>query len=354
MGLSNQERTRKILYGVRGMVEKAEKLEKQASDAYPDENKILRLAKFCNSLWPALMGKTSNGAHWLIGSSSSNLVLSENEDLWSIAVCSSLPEVNEGDVIPSKDELYLSKLEWHPLKERLNIESLLGDNAISTVCSIYKISEDIVYALRRYDDDYLSSKKEFSDLIASIQGTCFSILYNNKEFTICYVVNQICNILYADKYRFDEDKYEDVVDEWLHTSNMHHDIIRVIGRKGENLEWIVKQHLILLASEGIDLKRNRVLVALRMSGRKYHYSHQHKSLFEILKKDKDMQDESFLAEVSKELEACKKAKIEDEESSQKEYKEENKASCLYGWNALPKKIKEVETKSKKKSNAKKK
>lgn len=338
MGLSDRERTGKILYAVKEIIEKGEKLQ-EAELSYSLRDKSQKLIKFCNKLWPALIGETRNSIHWLFGSSSSNAVNQDNEDLWSVAVCSSIPTASEG-VFHDKDDTFAA-LGFNPLKDMLTIPALLrgsGNVDISIVCEIYSLLENIVYALRRYDDKYLESRKEFSDLIANMQGTCFSMLYDNSDFSDCYIANQIFGILYADHYRLKEEaEYKDVVDEWLHSHNMHHDITRAIGRSGETTKWLAEQHLLLLGSEGVDLKRNRVLVALRMAGRHYYYDHQHKGLLEILAKDKDLTDKKFLAKVNAELLACKKAKTEDDEASSKSYQNDNNASKLYGWNALPEK-----------------
>lgn len=356
MGLSDQERTGKILHCVREIIEKAEKLE-NISLSYSCENKIKRLIAFCNNLWPTLLGGENNSVHWLIGSSSHNTVTRSNEDLWSVAVYSSVPYVENGQIINTNDDFFSDIEIFNPIKGTLTIPNLLADSDkkdLACVCEIYELIENIIYALRRYNDDYLKNRKEFSDLIANMQGTCFSILYENKYFTDCYIVHQICKILYADHCRLKEEKaYKDVVDEWLHAQHMHHDIIRVIGRSGETTEWLTKQHLILLGSEGIELKRNRVFVALRMAGRRYYYDHQHKQMLEIFRKDKELVRKPFLAAVAVELSACKKAKVEDDEASSKNYKKDNDPSALYGWNSLPEKKIIVPKKIKKiKKNAK--
>lgn len=352
MGLSDRERTGKILYCVREINEKAEAL-KDAPVSYGNEKKIKRLITFCDNLWPSLVGSESNSIHWLLGSSSHNMVVDSNEDLWSVAVCSSLPQVREGVV--TNDELPDSD-GFNPLKSCLDLPSLLYEAEkpdLKYVCKVYELVEGIIYALRRYNDDYLKAKKAFSDLIANIQGTCFSILYKNSDFADCYIVQEICKILYKDHYRFKEEAtYKDVVDEWLHSDSMHHYLTRVVGRSGESTEWLIKQHLLLLGSEGVELKRNRVLVAIRMAGRRYHYDHQHKKMFEILGKDKDFKNKIFIAKAKKEIEACKKAKVDDEEFTSKNYKRDNNPSMLYGWDALPEKIEVVVPKKIKKKSSK--
>jgi len=349
MGLSNRERTGKILYCVREIIEKAESL-KGFSLSYSCKDKIERLIVFCNNLWPTLLGSESNSVHWLLGSSSHNPVVIDNEDLWSVAVTSSIPRVDEGkiskDITPDNDG-------YNPIKDVLTIPSLLVDSDkkdIACICEIYELVENIIYALRRYNDEYLEQKKEFSDLIANIQGTCFSILYENPDFSKCYIVHQICKILYADHYRINyQDKYKDVVDEWLHYQNMHHDITRVISDTGEDIEWIVNQHLILLGSEGVELKRNRILVALRMSGRRHYYDHQHKNLIEIISKDKDFSDKKFLSALSAEFKACKNAKIEYDKDSNRTHEEKYQPYNLYGYNATPEKKVIISNKPKKKA-----
>jgi len=341
MGLSNRERTGKILYSVREIVTKADHIKESDRDFSTRYGGMQKLLDLCDMLWPSLLGSESNSAHWIFGSSSHNPVYRDNEDLWSIAVCSSIPTASEGVFSNEDEEDFLPKMGFNPVSSMLTIPVLLkeSDNKdLAFVCEVYELIENIVYALRRYDDKFLKERKAFSDLVAKIQGTCFSILYDNQSFSQCYIAHQIYKILYTDKIRFEkEENYKDVVDEWLHSHNMHHDITRAIGRSGETTKWLAEQHLLLLGSEGVELKRNRVLVALRMAGRRYYYDHQHRGLLEILAKDKDLTDKKFLAKVKTELLACKKAKTEDDETSSKSYQNDNNASKLYGWDALPEK-----------------
>lgn len=338
MGLSNRERTGKILYSVKEIVSKADQIKKAKREFSMDE-RLQKILVLCDHLWPSLLGAEQNAIHWLFGSASSNPVDQENEDLWSIAVCSLIPRAEEG-VIKSEDD-FLPKMGFNPLDSMLSIPCLLKGLEnwdVAFVCEIYGLIENIIYALRRYNDNFLKEKQLFSDLVANIQGTCFSILYDNIDFSRCYIAHEIYKILYTDHYRLEKSEtYKDVVDEWMHFENMHHDITRAVGRSGENIKWLAEQHLLLLGSEGSDLKKNRVLVAIRMAGRRYHYDHKIKKMFEILAKDKDLSDKNFLDEVKKETEVCKKAKIKDDEDFSKQYKEDNKPSRLYGWNALPKK-----------------
>lgn len=345
MGLSTRERTGKILACVREIVEKAESLKECLS--YSHEEKTKRLIGFCGNLWPSLLSEERNSAHWIMGSSSSNSVDRDNEDLWSIAVCSSLPHVSQGVV---QEEKELPETCYNPLKDALGIEDFLRSadrKDLSFVYEIYQLIEEIIYALRRYDDEYLHSKKAFSDLVCNIQGTCFSILYDNSTFSECFVANQICQIIYTDHYVFSEDKFKDVVDEWLHKDHIHHNITRVVGRNGESIKWLVEQHILLLAADGAELKRQRVLVALRMSGRRFHYEHSYKKMLEILKKDKDLNNPSFLSLVAQEFKNCLKAHEDDEKSSRDRYSKEHKPSLLYGYDSLPEKVAPKKKKSKK-------
>lgn len=336
MGLSNRERTGKILVCVREIVEKAESLKESLS--YYNTEKLQRIINFCGNLWPALLSEERNSGHWIMGSSSSNTVDRDNEDLWSIAVCSSLPVVSDGVI---RKDTEIPKGCFNPFKDALGIEDLLHSadrKDIAIVFEIYQFIEEIIYALRRYDDDYLKSKKEFSDLVCNLQGTCFSVFYDNPTFSECFVAHEICGILYTDHYVFKEDKYKDVVDEWLHSDCIHHHITRVVGREGEPVDWLVQQHVLLLAADGAELKRQRVLVALRMSGRRFHYEHSYKKMLEILKKDKDLNDPNFLSLVDQEFKNCVKAHETDEKFSRDRYKEEHKPSFLYGYDCLPKKV----------------
>lgn len=314
MSLSNRERTGTILWSVREIIEKTEFL-KKCEHPYSLKEKAEKLCEFCcDKLWPSLIGNDRNSSHWITGSPSDGVAGVDNEDLWSVAVQSALPRIRgDGKESPSPEETFGG---FQPL-DTLSISSLLHNteqHSLGCVCEIYEMCENIVYALRRYNDEYLTSRKEFSDLIANIQGTCFSILYENTEFSKGYVVSLICKKLYGDHYRIGGDaSYVDVVDEWLYTQNSHHDLNRSMNRCEESLDWVISQHLILLkgSSDGELLKKNRVLVALRMMGRRFHYDHQYTDMIKILTKDADLKnDVAFLDEVKTEFENCKKADAE--------------------------------------------
>lgn len=327
MGLSDSERMGKLMYSSKLLTQYKRELLKHEEGYRRDE--VEPLMELIDEVWPALLGTKSNSGHWLLGSESTQKVVVGNQDPWSLAVLSRIPSYN-GESLSTDEDPFEPK---DSVLDHLSIEDLLyqaENHEIRFVVRVYQILENMIYALRRYDDDFLSDLQVLSDLIAKMQGECYSVLHENADFAECYVAHQIYSILYTCEYH-DNVEDHDSVDKWLHGSNMHHYITRAIARGGESVRWLAEQHILLINSKGVDLKKNRVLVAMRMAGRRFHHEYDLDNLKKALSKDKDLNNKDFFKILDKEFANCMAAYKQDEKETREFYGRDDKDINLYGY-----------------------
>ncbi len=324
MSLSNEERTKYTVFAIKEIIEKADKL-KNVYHHYQFSENIKKLVDLCNNIWPSFLGSYSD---FLIGTPN-NKVFIYNEDLWSIALCSKIPEIYKNKV---ENEDYSSPDEFNPL-DYLNISSILKHinyEDIALVCDIYLLLSDIVYMVHRYRDEYAESKAKLVDLTCNIQGTCFSILSDSSEFARAYICKEIYKIIYG-PFPYNE-KYKDCIDKWLHEENIHH---LIIAGAEKNINWLAEQHWLLLNSKDEELKKNRVLLSIRMIGRNFHHENEYKKLLEYLEKDKDFDDVKFKETLKNTFEECKKEYDLYNKQNSSRYNEKNDPRHLYQYILSP-------------------
>ncbi len=275
MGLSSEERRSGIFNAIRGIVDRARNL----SNDPGYEN--VRIKKLAEQLWPAFLGNQCNGIHWLIGSSAGNSVKGENYTPWDTSIAAHI----EGVIAQTEvDECGVTHC-FDPLLTFLNIPGLLK-NSHRRVMEIFICTEDLAYYLRRYTDGFLKSYKQLSDLCARIQGECFSVFADNQEFAYAYLGTQICDVVYHSFYFVDG---MDTVTQFLIDSNLHHDIGCSIRDCEVPLKRLTEMHTELRRikhSSRCSYKNQvrRLLIALELAGRHFHYGHQHVALTDLLKK----------------------------------------------------------------------
>lgn len=330
MGLSERERIASIYHNAHYILVE-NRLIKETKH-FDEHYKVL--ISLCDEIWPAILGNTSNGIHWITGSASVNLVTRDNLDLWSIAITDQIPTVQYGKVVSERRPLKEDSENF--FKPPIEVEDFLirvgFDAGLRHVVKIFRYTENLVYSLRRYNDEFLENLQSFSDLICKIQGTCFSILRQNEIFLKAYVASEIASILYASN-GFIFKSSMDIVTKWLVDQNLHHDINRVMDYSEASIAWLIEQHVALLSCKEneAEAKRTRIIVALRMAGRKYYYDHNFKELLDLIKHDTDLSSPEFLTQLQAEFAACKQAKVDYDKNYDKKYKDSHKPEALYGY-----------------------
>lgn len=262
MGLSDEERRSGMYYAVSAMTELGHKID----EATEWKDETARLCKLLDSLWPALIGNSSNSCHWIMGSASSREIRGEPMSPWTMAIVSHLekidhrPQRSNGDD-PSRDEEKDKKP--FDAMDSLQIPDLIGYSdeyqaaVYAEVLRVYRWTEQIIYYLRRYKDDFLDSYRELSDTIARIQGECFLLFDRNDVFARAYLGHEICKLLYGPRYPYDD--RPDVVTRLMTKHYVHHDLRKIAERPVEEL---AKYHVALV---------RETLAAQRRSPDRYNY-----------------------------------------------------------------------------------
>ena len=211
MGLSDQERRSRIAYAIDLMVEKAEKL----PDFRHHELGGRLVKQLCQQLWFEYTGHKGNAMHWLVGSGTDNAISSDASSLWSIALVGLFETARKEDswldeshqqrvaeywALPPEEQLRKLNLE----KERQEMQAVAipallrrmacadpHDGGLALIFEIYAASEELVYVLRRYQDELLKEFDGLHRLVARIQGACFSVFKKRSVYAHCYLLHQI-------------------------------------------------------------------------------------------------------------------------------------------------------------------
>jgi hypothetical protein len=285
MGLSNEERIEGLYYAVDRMVQYGDYLkEKRHYSSYHD-----KLRGFIDQLWHALIGKGSNGLHWIMGSSASNEVTWDTLSSWGIAI-----NHHCGDVLKKESDFLDYRLKdpdpkfFDAFDGFLNISGLLSQVKLSYgyIYEIFSWTEQATYYLRRYEDELSRSLEGFSKIISDIQGECFRLFKEDNVYANAYVLSAICKKIYGDMYPHGREKW-DVVTTFLAENCGHHDMSRMMEFGEQDLKILAQLHVKLVEAEkGKKLtKMMRLEAFLLLAGRRFQYDFKFKKLSEMLKID---------------------------------------------------------------------
>ena len=208
MGLSDDERRRKILWAVHRITELAKEL--GTAKEYP-RKRYEYLKELCGSLWFELWGKQGNSAFWIVGSNED--VYEEAEDIWGYALYQKIKAVD------SENHEYTKSI----LDNYLEMPEIL--NSLSPrdekVYRIYEWIQQIQYAANRYSDETADKYKGIMEICAKIYGECFAIFQKIDDYAMAYILSEISKILYKECSPR-ETKSWDTVTKYLIDDNAHH------------------------------------------------------------------------------------------------------------------------------------
>jgi len=326
MSLSNEERIKGIMFAIKNMVEvKRSFIENGGQQRNPYG--IERLFALVDRLWSSFLGRESNGQHWLLGSSAGNTVYPQTCTPWGMAIKSHCERLlqKKNDFIDKKIEETFDAFDGF-----LDIKGLLSHtgNGDYLYYEIYAWAEQVIYYLRRYEDEFLKSQKALSDLICDIQGECFSVFSRNDVYARAYLVHQILKEhVYGRKYPYDLDK--DPVAFWFQKDAVHHGIAGVMDEgPGLTLEDIAKIH-IHVCKKGEKLSAfDRIEIALKFSGRHYHYDHEFKELLRMIAEHK-LCTKAEVKKLTELFEKCKKDHDDNEKKGYESYKYRYNPTDIY-------------------------
>lgn len=286
MGLSDTERAEKISWSIRAIVEISDNLK---SRDYP------KLKQFCEKLWPAFLGQSGNSSFWIFGGSwDSNHVgkfgLLETafkdqsnqlkKDDWG------QPEKEEGEY---KDSLKCMEA----ISDWLKIENFYAEKR--EIIKIWEWIENLVYALRRYNDEFLSGLENLNNLVSNIQGELFDIVQKDccfyKAWLLKNIVDKAVNIW----------SEEDIVSKWFHRQNLHH----YVTSTDIELEELQKIFFSIQPQKQPDIpEEKRIILLLRLMGRRYEYDHHFKELVKLIN------GKFSVKNIEREFKKCKKLKVQ--------------------------------------------
>lgn len=336
MGLSNDERLSKLYWGITHITQLATSINLKNAP-YDQAEAIRQLRASADTLWNGFLGSHSNGAYWILGGDAGNPVRGPNGP-WSAAIVSLCDEHRKDpSVIRTKD--LLKDAPFDPFEGYLDIPGLLSNSEEygglrKTIYKIYGWTEFVSYALRRYDDDLRTGLSAVDKAIADIQGTCFGIFAGDEIYGRAYVLNRTLEALYGKAYG-----PKDPVREAFLNLCMHHDLTRPMGRDGSLTECIEWDKWRMTHK---DTPQNRITLALRIAGRRFHYDHKFKDLMKAVKDCTPAVREDRLRKV---FDQCKAAHDADEAESHDTYRKDahlDEATVIHGYHAYDWLKKEVE------------
>lgn len=218
MGLDNHTRSVGLIFAVKKMYE---------------FGKGTRLEHLTSKLWPALIGSQPNNSHWIIGSSTSRAIKKYDTSLWAISI---LCHVRDDEDEIERDNV---------VEQFLSISALLeekGFDKSKEIFEIFRWTEQAVYYLRRYPDEFFRENDKLNDIICNIQGECFSIFHEEEDFAKAYIINNIMEIAYGPFYPFQRKRWN-ALTRWLVDHNVHHNLNRCMEMQIEDLVEIHKSVL---------------------------------------------------------------------------------------------------------------
>lgn len=295
MGLSNNERFEKIVYSITNIIEKAEGL----------TSKFDKLKNLTQELWPAFLGRESNGLFWIIGGGFSSSNLTE-ANLLSVAFKQQMIREDREDVFlrPKKEgESYSDSSGCRKTLDRmLDIGYLASNQEVSNIIEINQWIENLAYALCRYDDDFSESLLALNKIIRKMQGELFNIIRNDATYFRAWLLKNIiskCLNVWSD----------DIVSKWVRKDNIHHSL--TLSDKHETQE--LQETFFYLQNKSYKeiTTQEKLLILLALCRHRFHYKHQFENLKLLVEahnsSSEDKIDESKLIEV---FNWCKEQKVE--------------------------------------------
>lgn len=215
MGLSDQERYNKIVWSIREINRNKYQLNKKHS----------QLISLIDDLWYEFLKRESNSCLWLFGSEFQ---------------LESLPELNlisnafENHSFKNhKEHKHSSYYNYykavHDLKSIIN----LLEPEKRTIVKVYIDLENIIYSLKRYNDEFLEKLKALHKLTCKIKGELYDIISRDSQYSLAWMIQNLCKKLLT----HDEN---DIVNQWWQKKCIHHHIN--INQKYDDIFDIYKKY----------------------------------------------------------------------------------------------------------------
>jgi hypothetical protein len=261
MGLCNTERYSGILRTAKKIYENALEI--------PEAYDIKAIREHALKIWPMVFGATSNSGHWIMGSSATNEVIREDSP-WAVVIMDHWSEVRD------KDNFFNQIREnapFDPFDWCLTISGFIeGENkGKARVYDVYAWTEQLIYYLRRYNDEFMRGYQELSDWASTTLGLCYAHFYGDDVYARAYTYNQLCEKIYKNQ----------IVEKIAAKQCWHHDFRARF--RDYSLEDLMDFHMRLFKKE--PALKTLLDVSLELMGRSYHYTHKYQELVKYLKEE---------------------------------------------------------------------
>jgi hypothetical protein len=199
MGLSNQERIKKITWSLYRINQRVKTL---SIEEEPYNSYILDLV---DQLWPSFLRGTGNNAFWVFGSQIDSQTIDSN-NLFGLAMLGHKYDTEENDNFDNIKDLKKQDpvTEYvYDFEPQINTTIKGGRNSKfnNFVLFLYKEIDNCRYALNRYKDELANSFVNFEDVLSKIQRELFSYIVKESAFFNAYLLtcigSKVCSIKYA-------------------------------------------------------------------------------------------------------------------------------------------------------------
>jgi hypothetical protein len=254
-----------------------------------------RLMKLIDQLWPAFLGRTNNSGHWLFGGETSSDTGNATSGLMTMAFYmldkSELTGKDEDDPL-SLD----SRIEWIQEYWPDSALELLDKNKPEEhfVWETFCWCETYFYAANRYSDKVQQGLADTTAVICKIAGLCFKEFSNNDQYLRAWMAKTLMEKVIS----YDEN---DLVVKWLSGDHMHHQI-RAGYYDGDLYADFRKYRPYYSRTLPV---MERMEIAFRFLGRRFHYDHQHKKLLKLAAEAKKAGAKVNIPRIKEMIHRCK-------------------------------------------------
>ena len=338
MGLSNEERYQKIIFGIKRMNVLLPDLEGYRGFSKDCKN----VAPLIRRLWSTFLSNAGDGMFWLQGSNTESPQLRANNPFHvaMISVGSSIKDDMAALIIEAKEEEFTAREN----KERKASGGDLtdyeyGQKYIPTLTQIIRSGSEAAfqqavvtlqveveymqYALNRDQDQFSSDLQGLKGLIAEIQGVLFAITSEDPIFFEAYLINNICTKILDGPWN----SKENLPFKLYKTFSLHHNT-RVRERTSIELANLMTVWQSIQFTKPSDT--DKVLALLEIAGSTFVcYPAQQKELRQILvkhNKDKTSGKRVRMCEIGALLAKLTKKFTEDKKREKAQYTQ-NRQYC---------------------------
>src|ERR1700748_3301858 len=231
---------------------------------------LIKFNKPLKNLWYNLLRKTNSSAHWFAGSSSTNSTISGMSLFGSAMIQAKDNFLNSQKTIhdnlnPNIKKFFVYRDNYLP-----NTSKLLQVEE-SNVFKIFRLTESYFYYCNRYDDVFSKKLTHLTKFICELQGLCYNTFKHNDIYLKAWMAENILDKIIT----YNENC---IVNSWFMNDNIYHDI----KLNNVTTKWL---YYIFRTTQFKNLSsEKRLTIILTMCRKNFNYTHNHKSLFELIKK----------------------------------------------------------------------